>query len=490
MTRPRAYWPELLIILLFFASRTAALTALPLHNDEGLHLTRAIQVWNGHPFYDIGDGKILGVWLIAAFYPQVSPVFVARIATVFVSALGLAAGIALARLASKRRSAALLVGLLWLVSPYLFFFERMALADIEAGVAVVVLTLALLPGVRITRRSTIIAGIALGAALLFKVSTAPFIGIPVLSVLLARNIPWRTRITRLITVYAIAFIMFAPAALYSATRNGFFSIARSWIGGPQMSIVVRTTQNSATFADTLLTVNGLWTLALIGVPFSLLAGRRGLYILGSVAGPLLVMVVFGTEVMDRHFGAIMPLLTVVAAVGLTQLTTWSKKDSRRSDHPNKVLGRLAIVGGAALALIWGWFWAYRPAYFDPPNFPLTQPMREQYITLFPSGYGLREAVSALPTTVGPHTVIGSMTDDGCRRAVYYLPAGPSLDCVGLGQSEAQIKQMLDKTGVAYVLAENPPIGLDPAAVQATWTQIAVYPRPGNLSRVTLWKVIP
>src|SRR5260221_6861197 len=128
MTRPRSYGPDLLLILFFCASRIAALSALPLHNDEGLHLTRAIQVWNGHPFYDIGDGKILGVWLIAAFYPQVSPVFVARIATVFVSALGLAAGIALARLASKRRSAALLVGLLWLISPYLFFFERVGLA--------------------------------------------------------------------------------------------------------------------------------------------------------------------------------------------------------------------------------------------------------------------------------------------------------------------------------------------------------------------------
>ena len=490
MTRPRAYWSELLILLFFFASRTAALTALPLHNDEGLHLTRAIQVWNGHLFYDISDGKILGIWVIAAFYPQISPVFVARIATLFVSAIGLAAGMALARLAGKRRSASLIAGFLWLVSPYLFFFERMGLADIEAGATIILLTLALLPDVRNRRRSILIAGVALGAAILFKVSTAPFLGIPVLSMLLTQNLSWRTKIKRLVIIYAIALAMFAPAAIYSATRNGFFSIARSWIAGPQASIVTRTFQNTATFSDTMVATNGLWTLALLGVPFSLLAGRRGLYILGSTIGPLFAIVAFGTDVLDRHFGAVVPLMTVVAAVGLTRLFALVTKDNRHWQRPSRMLGQLVLAGGAALVLIWVWLWAYWPAYFDPASFPLSGPMREQYVTLFPSGYGLREAIGNLPQMVGSVNVIGSMTDDGCKRALFYLPAGPSIDCVGIGEGQAQVTQALNKTGVAYVLAENTPIGLDPASVKATWMQIAVYPRPGNVSRVTLWKVTP
>ena len=490
MTRLRTYWPEVLIILFFFASRTAALTTLPLHNDEGLHLTRAIQVWNGHPFYDIGDGKILGVWLIAGFYPQVSPVFTARIATIFVTAIGLAAGMALARLVTKRRSAAVIAGLLWLFSPYLFFFERLALADIEAGAAIVVLTLAMIPDASHGWRNTIVAGIALGAALLFKVSAAPFAGIPLLSILLTRNMNWRKRITRLVTIYAIALIMFAPAAIYSATRSSFFSIARSWIGGPQVSLGERTVQNAFTFLNTVVTVDGVWTLVFIGVPFGLLAGRRGIYVVGSVAAPLLVMVVFGTEVLDRHFGAIMPLLTVAAAVGLTPLIAGRRKGNVPSAHLVNRWGQLAIAVLAIGGFVWVWNWAYWPAYTDPASFPLTGAMREQYVTLFPSGYGLREAVIALPQTVGSNPVIASMTGDGCRRALFYLSAPLSVDCVGTGQGQEQIKQALNKSGVAYVLAEDKPIGLNPATVPATWTQVAIYPRPNNGSDVTLWKVTP
>jgi hypothetical protein len=87
----------LLLLLILWGTRLLALEALPLHNDEGLHLTRAVEVWNGHPFWAISDGKIINHWLIAAFYPQNAPVFAGRIATLFVSMIGLAAGCALAK---------------------------------------------------------------------------------------------------------------------------------------------------------------------------------------------------------------------------------------------------------------------------------------------------------------------------------------------------------------------------------------------------------
>src|SRR5207302_103776 len=128
--------------------------------------------------YNIEDGKVAGVWAIALFYPQAAPVFAGRIATVFVGLLGLAGGMALGRFVTKRRSGGLLAGILWLSSPYLFFFERMALADIEAGALAVLLTLFLLPGVRLPRKE-LLAGLALGLALLFKISTAPFAGVPI-----------------------------------------------------------------------------------------------------------------------------------------------------------------------------------------------------------------------------------------------------------------------------------------------------------------------
>ena len=76
------------LLLIWFASRIPALTQMPLFNDEGVHLTRAIEVWYGHPFWNISDGRIINQWPIALFYPQHAPVFVARMATVLVVLLG------------------------------------------------------------------------------------------------------------------------------------------------------------------------------------------------------------------------------------------------------------------------------------------------------------------------------------------------------------------------------------------------------------------
>jgi hypothetical protein len=475
MWRFRIPWLEILILFVFFGSRVTALDALPLHNDEGLHLSRAVEVWNLHPFFDIEDGKVVGAWLIALFYPQSAPVFAGRIATVFVGLVGCAAGMALARRASRRRRAGLAAGLIWLTMPYLFFFERMALADIEAGAAAVLLALVLLPGLQ-TRRAAILGGTALGLALLFKVSALPFVGVPLLAFLLSRGQDWRVRLRRLVLVYGIALIVVAPASLYSATRGGFFSIARGWVGGPKLSIGERTTLSTATFTDTLLSVNGLWTLALIGVPLSLLAGRRGLYVLGSALGPLAVMLVFGTEVLDRHFGVVMPLLAVTAAIGWASVRL----------IPGRAITALPL-GGAAIVLAASGTW--RIAYTDPATFPMTAPMREQYVSQHPSGYGLREAVQAFPQTVGARPVIASMTTDGCKRARYYLRPGTSLECTGMGvQGHDRIVSVLQTEGTVYVLAEDRPVGIDPATVGGNWTPLAVYPRPGGASRVTLWRV--
>ncbi len=479
MHRATKYWPEILLIMLFIGTRIFALTALPLHNDEGVHLNRAIQVWSLHPFIAIDDGRIAGNWAIALFYPQSAPVFAARIATVFISVIGFAAGMTLGRLTSRRRSGGLLAGLFWLVCPYLFFFERLALADIEAGAVVVLLVLVALPGL-LFRRSGVITGVVLGFAFLFKVSSAPFAGVPLLGQLLTWRVSWRQRIRRLSVVYVIALAIVAPAILYSATRGTFFALARSNVSSG--SLAVRAAQNTSTFVDTTLAVDGLWTLVLIGIPFSLLAGRRGIYLLGSLLGQVLVMLLFGAEVLDRHLGVFMPLLPVVSAVG------WSRLADRFT-IPQPSVRRVVVAGGTVLSLLWAWTWAWRIAYTDPASFPMTTPMRGEYVTLYPSGYGLVEAVEALPQTVGSKPVIGSMTSDGCKRALFYLPAGASLICTGMGeQSKPQIDMALQKEGMAYVLAEEPPIGIDRTTVPGKWTALAEYPRPENWTRITLWRV--
>ena len=138
MRPPARRWLLLAVCLLIvqWASRLPGLEALPLHNDEGLHLTRAVEVWHLHPFWEISDGKIVNHWPIALLYPQNAPVQAGRLPTLFLSLIGLAAGLALARRLFGPRGA-LLAGLLWIATPYLFFYERLALSDAEAGALIV-----------------------------------------------------------------------------------------------------------------------------------------------------------------------------------------------------------------------------------------------------------------------------------------------------------------------------------------------------------------
>ena len=101
VTRPkRTEFIQLLIpvalLWVFFGSRLPGLTLMPLHFDEQIHLTGALAVWQGHPFWNIGDGRIANLWAIAMLYPQHAPVFVGRMATILVVLPGLASAYALA----------------------------------------------------------------------------------------------------------------------------------------------------------------------------------------------------------------------------------------------------------------------------------------------------------------------------------------------------------------------------------------------------------
>jgi hypothetical protein len=108
--------PALALLLILWATRLWALDAFPLHVDEGIHIAWAVEVWNGHPFWNISDAKIIGHWPIALFYPQHAPVYAARLPVILIAMLGLAAGWSLLQNVFGAR-AALLGALLWIVCP-------------------------------------------------------------------------------------------------------------------------------------------------------------------------------------------------------------------------------------------------------------------------------------------------------------------------------------------------------------------------------------
>jgi hypothetical protein len=479
------------LLLVLWGSRIAALDRLPLHNDEGLHLQRAEKVWDGHPFWEIGDGKVINHWPIALLYPQGNPVYAGRMATILVAMIGLAAGYALVeRQAGKH--AAIMAGALWIASPYLFFFERLALSDAEAGALIVVAVWAAMWLIEQGRRRyAMLAGLALAAAALFKLTAAPFALTVVLIVLFGGSISLRQRALALVIIGGVVAICFAVPVIYLLVTGRDFGVALAWIGpGDQGGRGSALGDNLARLWDQLtgfgtvfwvgLLLGGLLMLIFPAARTKSQARWMGALLVAGGCAPVLIMALFGHDVRPRHYVAGLPLVLILAGWG------WGCHivDRGRRAWPLTafVLGILAI-GIVPFA---------RTAYHDPGNMPLSAELRTEYITGHSAGFGLREAVLAFPETIGAPgvPVIASMFPDSCKRADFYDTVGYGMACPtapGLTEIEAALAQ----SGPVYVLAEQPPIGLQFEQTDLPATRISGYPRPGETEEtasVVLWRV--
>ncbi|MEZ4670497.1 MAG: glycosyltransferase family 39 protein [Anaerolineae bacterium] len=479
-------WLGIALLLCLWATRLLALELLPLHNDEGLHLTRAVEVWNGHPFWAISDGKIINHWLIAAFYPQHAPAFASRVATIFVALVGMAAAYALAR----RRFgliAAVLVGALWITNPYLFFYERLAFSDAEAG-ALVVLAFFFAAAPRSAPsgwrayRPAVLAGVAFGLAALFKFTAAPYALSLAFLVLAMSHLSLRQRLTYVVIIGLTVVLLFAVPLVYLALKgNDFFAIALGWIGGSsggQPSVVANLERlwSQVTGFGTV-----TWALLLAaGIVFMALSHRKlPLVLLGAGLLPLLIILVLGREVLSRHVVVALPPVILLGGVGL----------GIGLERIRAFSSRQLIAALGVLALVFGAVPFYLIAYTNPAVLPLPADARYEHITSHSSGYALREALQAFPQTIANPDlpIIGSMFPDSCKRANFYAVDGLTLQCVG-APGTAEVEAALAEKGGVYVLSDNAPIiGIDVQTLKASATRIASYSRPGDTEpSVVLW----
>jgi len=528
-------------LLVLWGTRLNALELLPLHNDEGLHLTRAVEVWNAHPFWAISDGKIVNHWLIAAFYPQNAPVFAGRIATVFVAMLGLAAGMALARRFSGGVGAALTAAL-WIACPYLFFYERLAFSDAEAGALAAAAILFSFqfsvfshqspaihqktffsdqPSTLVTRysllvtfnsvlspqSSVLLSGLFLAAAMLFKFTAAPYAVSVALIVLLAGNRTMRQRLISLGIIALTVILCFAvPLGYLLLKGDDLFAIAFGWIGGssggqPALAANLERLWGQlsgfGSFTWVILTLVGLAFLV-SGFQFpvsrkdsSALSNQQKLVTRHSLPIPF-------NSVLSTQYSV---LLLVAALLPLLLILILGREVLSR--HFVVVLPLLLTVAGAGLGrglgrirdmrsrqmvtafgivgLAFGVIPFMLTAYTNPAALPLPEDARYEHITSHSSGYGLSEAVAAFPQTIAARDlpIIASMFPDSCRRANFYAAPGFTMQCAD-APGLPQIEAALSQRGAVYVLVDDAPsIGIDVTTLDARATPIAAYPRPGE-----------
>jgi hypothetical protein len=160
----------------------------------------------------------------------------------------------------------------------------------------------------------------------------------------------------------------------------------------------------------------------------------------------------------------------------------------------QVSQRWRAVSGVALLLAVGFVPFALHAYSAPDQLRVPQAVWTQYFSQHSSGYGLREAVQALPQAVNDHSapIIASMTADSCRRANFYAVDQLEMECVE-APGLTQIGQALNDHAEVYVLVESVtgahfPQDADP--LKADVELVATYDRPGvDGQPVMLWRLV-
>lgn len=230
-------------ILLFTLSiRLYHLTLIPVFADEAIYI-RWAQVMGAEPtlrFLPLSDGKQpLFMWILMFYVRRLSdPLFAGRILSVL-SGIGTTIGIfAVSYVLFKNKLVSLISSLVWAISPFSFFFDRLALVDaMLAALSVWTMFFAVLTAKSKRLDMAMITGFLLGCALLTK-SPAIFMAILIpASWIFVKK--WKD-ILKLIPLLIVTYII----------GYGMYNILRL---GPNFNLI------SSRNADYVLPISHLWT---------------------------------------------------------------------------------------------------------------------------------------------------------------------------------------------------------------------------------------
>lgn len=488
--------------------------------DEATHLTRSQEVWQGKPFDLLLTGKALGPYLAALFDPFSAAPWIGRYVIVLVGSIGLASIIALGR-ALHSRQAGLLAGVLWLLCPYLFFFERMALVD--ATVASFA-TLSALLAVRMIRtggtRDAILCGVALALCVFAKTTGIVFLVIPTGTAILLpgitrRNVQsaldiekgWgeaatftfqaitrdvRVRLRQVIITYVVALVLLIVPSLYiwsqSANVFGIGTLASDQTStlSERLAHNIETAWNAyhAYFHPL------FWAFLLFGMVMALgLQPRRALLLAMLSIIPLAVLILTATQLYLRYLVITLPGLLALAAVGFVSATQFSRW---RRPLPWLAVGVWAVLFTLPFM---------STAFADPGQLALPTSDRYEYLDGWTAGFGLREAADELIRIAhaqnAPLTAIGLVSS--CNTLRLYVPDDGlvTIHCpdvwdgtgYGITTGRQLIRAEANKSGAAYAIGE---IGgpVYESAVPLPRQALSTYGRPDADYSVVIYRVFP
>lgn len=398
----KSYYKEALILILivavYFLFRLPALTYQPIFADEAIYI-RWAQVMKSEPtlrFLPLSDGKTpLFMWVMMPVFKIIAdPLLAGRILAVF-SGLGTLTGIYLLGRVFISKRTGLLAALLVAITPYIVFFDRMALVDTMLASFTVWSILIALLVVKYKRIDlAMILGFFLGGGLLTKTpAMLNVVMIPLTAITLSFSPKGRVlRILKASGLFAISIGI--GLGIYNALRlgPGFSSLSSrnsDYVRNPADLLV----NPLDPFIPHLRDLTDWWPLLIgypvlialvIGIFFGVLKKNRYVIAIFLIAlGPLIIqMALLRTFTARYMLFSISPFL-LVAAFGID---SWLNKFKKYS--PALFAAILIIL------LVWPVYFTYKLTT-DIENAPLPKNERRGYLEDWTAGYGLRNAAQFL-----------------------------------------------------------------------------------------------
>ncbi len=211
------------ILLLALFLRTYNLFSIPIFADEAIYVrwSQVMRAVASLRFLPLSDGKQpLFMWVTIPFLKIFSDPMIAGRAVSILSGIGTLVGIFLLTDKLFGKKPALFASLLYAVSPFTVFFDRMALVDsMLAMFGIWSLYLGILTSLTLRLDYAMLTGFALGGAYLTKSPGIFFLGL-LPSTILVTNIKgekWKTGI-KLVGLWMVAWVI--ALALYNILRLG------------------------------------------------------------------------------------------------------------------------------------------------------------------------------------------------------------------------------------------------------------------------------
>ena len=481
------------LLLIYVFLRLQNLLTFPPFIDEMAHIDWARDLYRLHPFIGASNGKLFGLWWMALFglYGN-GALFVARAATILFSVVGAAALYSLGRHFAGMWGGALVV-LFYGLSPYGFFYDRMALIDpYVATWAVLVVWLAVRFVTRKHSPDAVLCGVALFMAVLTKATGIALLVIPLLAyILLMPGAGWGQRFKGVALSYGVFAATWLP--LYGVLRwrgIDYFATATTVVGASEVigaealwrNLGIMWAVDAAYFSLPFI---------LVGIAVGLLAlwwSRRAmLFLLGITLIPLGGLLVFGEKISARYFHFHVPLLllAVVAASGIV------------------ISGRRRRVwrgGVVLLTLLWSGLFAlpFQAQYLQNPSELDLPPLdRLEYIESDAAGFALQDVAEYLASQAEEDSaavVMGILPN--CAALDYYIRVEspiqvecPALRLDGSHQPTvvARIDELVRSGRPLWIVYEHTPF-TSLAGITADLEEQVTFTRPGHLSELRVFRV--